>query len=162
MCVAWKTKDRVGQPYHPRTIYSSAPALCDWDDARAIIEMSLGFHPFCKYTSRRGFELTFNDRYMKSYIEGYFVEDVMKTEGNVSTLEPIKPKTKITNGMHIVYTILPLPRVGDKRERYGPYLPSRYKDAVQHRGTQFKKRIRISLEHYSDSVFRSFRSDKKS
>ena len=162
MLVAWKTNGKLGRPYHHRSQFRSAPALCKWDDARAIIEMGLGLHPFCRYTNGRGFEITTTDRFMWSYIEGYFLEDVIKTGGDVSTLKPISADTFIKDGMRIVYTIMPLPRVGEKREKYGPYLPKRYRDSVQNKITQAKKRIRISPIHYSDSPFKSFKRAKKS
>ena len=162
MLITWKNESKLGTPFHPRSKYKSAPALCKWDDARAVIEMSLGLHPFCRYTSRRGFETTSKDRFMWSYIEGYFLEEVVKTKDDLTMLKPIPSSTFIKNGMRVVYTIHPLPRVGEKREKYSPYLPKRYKDAVQTKIMEGKKRIRISPQHYSDSPFSSFKRAKKS
>lgn len=162
MLLSWKSKKTLGKPYHPRSKFKSAPALCKWDDARAVIEMGLGLQPYCRYSKRDGFEITSRDRFMWSYIEGYFLDDVIKVEGNLESLKPIPSDKFITDGMRIVYTIHPLPRVGERREKYSPYLPKRYKDAVQIQITKAKKRIRISPVHYSDSQFRSFKRSKKS
>lgn len=161
MLLSWKNEHRLGLPNRAKTRFSEAPALCKWNDARAVIEMSLGFHPFCKFTKRKGFEVTNRDKFMWSYIEGYFWDDMVRVRGDTSQLDPIDSDTFIKEGMRVVFIILPLPRVGKQREKYSPYLPKRYRDSVLQAINKSKKRIRISPVHYSDSPFSAFIRSKK-
>ena len=161
MLLSWKDEHNLGLPNHPRTRFREAPALCKWNDARAVIEMGMGLHPFCKFTKRRGFEITGKDKFMSSYIEGYFWDDMVRVRGDTSQLDPIPSETFIKEGMRVVITIHPLPRVGERRDKYSPYLPKRYRDSVLQAINKSKKRIRISPVHYSDSPFSAFKRSKK-